>query len=380
MNDDTALVVANQDTGELPEPTDQPTTLTSQQSRVNAVNMVMLAAMNRASTLVLTPEESKALAADFPDEAFKYGAAGKEDLIYIEHPFLRDRFNEVFGLGRWTIIRTEPYKMEPYEVADKFKGGKKPAIRVYANCALLIRGCFVAEAVGDMSYFPDNATMNYGDAAEGAQTQAFRRCAKNFGVGIQAWKKDFCEEWKHRNPKVGYKTPPKAETKSETKSETEVVDARAKLDELLDLIGGYSLDKVKDHFTKVSAGRYIVKRDLKAAWVKEFGEDGYAELKARLIARSSVLSPKAEVKPKPESKPVEGLPTQQQVEDDTGLSDPNDVPVDVKVFCDGLPSFNTMGGSTEACRKFNLAHPELEQCWKDYVVDRVKEAQAKLKK
>jgi hypothetical protein len=33
---------------------------------------------------------------------------------------------------------------------------------------LLIRGCFVAEAIGDMDYFPHNAKTNYGDAVEGA--------------------------------------------------------------------------------------------------------------------------------------------------------------------------------------------------------------------
>ena len=68
-------------------------TLTPAQARVESVARTMDAAMNRASTLTLTPEENAALEADFPDEAFKPGAAGKENLIYIEHAFLRDRFN-----------------------------------------------------------------------------------------------------------------------------------------------------------------------------------------------------------------------------------------------------------------------------------------------
>lgn len=176
--------------------------------RVAYVGNVMMQATSRASTLVLTKEESDALQADFPDEAFKYGAAGKENLIYIEHAYLRDRFNQVLGLGAWTIIRTRPHWAENYEVWDSKSNGKKPAVRVYSDCALLIRGCLVSEGIGDMSYFPDNAAMTYSDAAEGATTQAFRRCAKNFGVGIQAWKKDWCEGWTKRHAKGQQARPP----------------------------------------------------------------------------------------------------------------------------------------------------------------------------
>ena len=168
-------------------------TLTPAQARVESVARTMDAAMNRASTLTLTPEENAALEADFPDEAFKPGAAGKENLIYIEHAFLRDRFNKVIGRGQWALLRTRPHWAEEFETTKREK-----AVRIYADCALLVRGCMVAEAIGEMVYYPNNASQNYGDAAEGAVTAAFRRCAKNFGVGLQAWKKDFCEAWWER--------------------------------------------------------------------------------------------------------------------------------------------------------------------------------------
>src|ERR1044071_3139108 len=71
-------------------------------------------------------------------------------------------------------------------------------IRVYARDMLLVRGCYVGEAVGDMDYYPANAAQNYGDAFEGAKSAAFRRCAKEFGVGLQAWRKDFAAGWKER--------------------------------------------------------------------------------------------------------------------------------------------------------------------------------------
>lgn len=177
---------------------------TPAQARIEAVSSVLHSAYQKASLLQLTSEEIKALKADFPDEAFKLGAGGNDQLIYIEFAFLRDRFDEVIGMGQWALVRTRPHWGEDYVTG---KGQK--ATRIYADCALVIRGCLVAEAIGEMSYFHNNATQSYGDAVEGSETAAFRRCAKKFGVGLQAWKKDFCAAWmqKHRNPtavRVGY--------------------------------------------------------------------------------------------------------------------------------------------------------------------------------
>ena len=74
----------------LSEPPAKPQ-VTAAQAKIEAVAQLTAAAYSKASELKLTPEEIKALQADFPDEAFKSGAAGKEALIYIEHAFLRDR-------------------------------------------------------------------------------------------------------------------------------------------------------------------------------------------------------------------------------------------------------------------------------------------------
>jgi hypothetical protein len=181
--------------------------LTPAQSRVESVGRTLDAAMNRASTLMLTPDEIAALKADFPDEAFKPGAAGKEHLIYIEHAFLRDRMDQVLGMGQWALLRTRPLWAEEFRTE---KG--QQATRIYADCALIVRGCMVSEAIGDMVYYPNNASQNYGDAAEGAMTAAFRRCAKNFGVGLQAWKKDFGDGWwaRKRGQTPRQNAPPRA--------------------------------------------------------------------------------------------------------------------------------------------------------------------------
>lgn len=165
------------------------TQITAAQAKVDAVAALTMSVYERAATLELTPEEAAKLQADFPDEAFQPGAGGKDHLIYIEHAHLRDRFNSVFGMGKWAIVPRNRWQ-EPFTTGKGTEG-----IRLYVEAMLIVRGCFVSESVGSMEYYPKNESQNYGDAVEGAETAAFRRCAKKFGVGLQAWKKEFCDAW-----------------------------------------------------------------------------------------------------------------------------------------------------------------------------------------
>lgn len=176
--------------GELTEPPAEPIgQQTAAQGKIDAVAHLTMKVYERASTLVITPEESKALLADFTDDAFVTGAGGKSNLIYIEHAALRDRFNSVLGIGQWSIIPRARWE-ETFRTSTG-----KTAKRVFVEAMLCVRGCFVGEAIGDMDYYPDGAATNYGDACEGAKSAAFRRCAKEFGVGLQAWKKSWVDGW-----------------------------------------------------------------------------------------------------------------------------------------------------------------------------------------
>lgn len=187
--------------------TDPPITSTPAQAKIDAIAALTMSAYSRASQLMLTDEEIAALTADFPDEAFKPGAAGKENLIYIEHAFLRDRLNAVFRPGQWAIVPRNRW-------AEEFKTQKGvDGSRVYVEAMLCIRGCFAAESVGEMEYYPTNGSQNYGDCVEGAKTAALRRCCKEVGIGLQAWKKDWCDGWwqRRRNgarPQAATSTPP----------------------------------------------------------------------------------------------------------------------------------------------------------------------------
>jgi hypothetical protein len=182
--------------GEIIEPTSG---VSPEQAKVNAIASVTMSAYAKASELKLTDEEDEALAKDFPDEAFRAGAGGDDRLIYIEHAFLRDRLNDVLGRGAWALVTRSKW-------TENFKTSKgADAVRVYAEVMLMVRGCYVGEAVGEMEYYPHNAKTTYADAIEGSKTAAFRRCAKDFGIGLQAWKKTWCEGWWARKAKNGGK-------------------------------------------------------------------------------------------------------------------------------------------------------------------------------
>lgn len=163
------------------------------QQRVDAVGDLLAGAYAKASTLKLSDEDCHRLTEPFPDEAIRKGAKGDETLIYIEHAYMRERLNEVFGPGRWALVQRRLW-------GEDFRTTQNAAAtRLYAECVLLVKGCYVGEAIGAMVYYPNNPKSDYSEASEGAQSEALRRiCQKSLGIGLQVYKKDFCEGWKQR--------------------------------------------------------------------------------------------------------------------------------------------------------------------------------------
>jgi Mitochondrial genome maintenance MGM101 len=213
--------------GAPPPPEEAPPALSARATkpaadlRTEAVGQLLAKAYERASTLELSPQERIALLAEFPDEAVERGAGGNNDLLYIGHAFIRERLLEVFGPGAFTEVVRRIWG-EEFRTA---KGGQ--ATRLYADVVLLVRGCYVGEAIGAGIFYKDNANSNYSDAAESAQSEAVRRiCGKKLGVGLSVWKKAWCEAWKARQnqPKRPQfdNTPRAHPVRAEAKESTEI--------------------------------------------------------------------------------------------------------------------------------------------------------------
>lgn len=168
-------------------------------AKENSISELLADAYKRSSQIPITPQESEALLADFHDADFVRGAGGDNNLLYLDQSALRQRFNKVLGVGQWSVITVRSWS-EDYKTA---KG--QDASRVYCEAVLLVRGCVAGSAIGSMDYFKGNAAQNYGDAFEGSKTAALRRCAKEFGVGLQCYSKEWCEQWKAKYP--GFERP-----------------------------------------------------------------------------------------------------------------------------------------------------------------------------
>lgn len=165
--------------GKLPE-------LTPMERRVNEVATALDIAYPLASKLVLTEQESKALGETFSDDAVEILSSGE---IYIPHIHISRRLSDVLGRGQWALVRRRDW-IEP----------AKEAHTIYAECVLLVRGHYVGESIGGQDYWPGNDRMDFGDALEGAQSEALRRiAAKRLSVGDQAWDPSYARKWTAAN-------------------------------------------------------------------------------------------------------------------------------------------------------------------------------------
>ena len=167
----------------------RPATATADEARTEAVSELLTVAYQQASTLKLTEAESKALRAPFSDDKVRGGAKNDARLLYISHIHVSDRLNDVLGLGQWAIVKRS-------QRAEQCKTAKGlPMTRIYYEGVLLIRGAFVAEAVGVGTYHPNNPMEDYGGALESAMSDCITRCCKRLGIGSQVWDKGYCDRW-----------------------------------------------------------------------------------------------------------------------------------------------------------------------------------------
>lgn len=178
----------------------RPATATmDEEARSTAVSSLLATAYEKASILNLSETESKALIAPFGDEQVRSGAKGDERLLYISHIHLSDRLNAVLGIGQWCLVKRS-------QRGEAFKSEQgKSMVRVYYEGVMLIRGAFVAEAIGVGVYHPNNPKEDFGTALESAQSDCLSRCCKRLGIGSQCWDKGYCDTWLQ---KYGNARPP----------------------------------------------------------------------------------------------------------------------------------------------------------------------------
>lgn len=112
--------------------------------------------------------------------------------LYLPWSWYADRLTRTFGPMGWSLL----------PVTDQENNPKAPVAKdnvLYREFVLRARGRFVATAIGECGYNPTNARMTYGDAVEGAKSNALSRCCKVLGMAPEIYSEGWREDWIKEN-------------------------------------------------------------------------------------------------------------------------------------------------------------------------------------
>jgi hypothetical protein len=133
--------------------------------------------LGTAGTLALTDAQHLALY-----EPFKHSDVylKPDGLVYFTWTKFAGRLTKAFGGTGWAMIPQGMPKVNNNLIVWGFH--------------LVIKGVYCGFAIGEQQYF-NNGRMTYGEACEGAKSNALTRLCKALGIGIELWDKDFINEW-----------------------------------------------------------------------------------------------------------------------------------------------------------------------------------------
>jgi len=135
--------------------------------------------LNLAGSIEFTEEQREILFSAIKDEDVEIRPDGQ---VYLPWVFYVQKLKEAFK-GKSSLMPATPM----------------PAFQnnlMLWGFYLVIDGKPYAYAVGQQEYHANNPTMTYGDAIEGAKSNALMRLCKDIGIGLELWKPEFIKGWK----------------------------------------------------------------------------------------------------------------------------------------------------------------------------------------
>lgn len=144
-------------------------------------NEMVTMMLRSAGTLEITDGQKEILFAPVDPEMVEIRPDG---LIYLPAIEYREKLCQAFGVG-WALLPAEP------------KPQREGNLIVWPHY-LFIQGQPIALVYGEQAYQPNNYTMTYGDAIEGAASNALMRVCKRIGVNRELWRPSFIRQWVKR--------------------------------------------------------------------------------------------------------------------------------------------------------------------------------------
>ena len=133
----------------------------------------------QAGTIELNKQQREILYAKVNEDDVEIRADG---IIYLPWVGYVSRLREAFGMG-WAIVPHGEPKMSPD------KDG------ILWAFFLMVNGKICGYAIGEQEYFPSNKMMTWGDACEGAKSNALMRLCKGIGISLELWRPSFVKAW-----------------------------------------------------------------------------------------------------------------------------------------------------------------------------------------
>lgn len=163
-----------------------------------------------SGTIELTGKQEKTIFAPVNEKDIEIRPDG---LIYLPWMEYVTRLKEAFGM-RWTLLPEGLPKASP--------GGNS----IMWGFWLVIEGKPYGFAIGEQEYYPENKTMSWSDACEGAKSNALMRVCKGIGISLELWRPSFIRAWKkkHAHQVVGkdrYGNPKTIWAKKDTEKSAE---------------------------------------------------------------------------------------------------------------------------------------------------------------
>jgi len=172
--DEDTKELVNTETGEIIEYSEKESSLDDIQSQI--VKLIPT-----AGTLELTDKQIEILYDPVNDEDVEIRPDG---LIYLPWMEYVTRLRKAFGL-KWTIVPQGVPRIEDNLLLWGFY--------------LIIDGKLAGFAYGEQKYSLGSHTMSWGDACEGAKSNALMRLCKGLGISLELWKPSFIKAWKAKN-------------------------------------------------------------------------------------------------------------------------------------------------------------------------------------
>lgn len=157
---------------------------------------VMLTRLLEPTALELTDQQKSILFASVPHDIVEIRPDGK---IYLPAVEFREVLVQAFGLD-WELIPEGPPRME----------GKIILWGYY----LFVQGKPKAFAFGEQEYQKGDWRMSYGDALEGAKSNALMRCCKQLHIGADLWRPSFQRTWMEEHAETYQKRNRQGEMKT----------------------------------------------------------------------------------------------------------------------------------------------------------------------